>query len=402
MSRREFGLRKKPRAPTVLDLLHRSSNNRRNRIKQADFIAKPISTPATVPRLLSSNTFTTNTLLVKLDTPPTITSTDSTNVEQPTSSGSDPTSTPATIPRLRSSNTFTTNTLLLELDTTPPITSTDSTNVEQPTSSGPDPISTPATVLRLLNNNTFTTNTLLVELDTTPTITSTDSTNVEPPTSSGPGPILAHFDNVSTTSVDDTITTNTQLITHDTTPTFTVTDPTFTTVELASSSFLDPIPANFNNVSTTTDDETTILTPIEFGIDISPETNMNSFQASTLDPTISVTEPIPSTTPTLFETFPLTVPATNNKNWTNMDSFIPSYNVSENVNVTNTILEPGLKTDLLLNKTVENNPENFFTFVRNFLTKFKILLLVATLIRPHITLETCHALRAALGIVLAG
>jgi hypothetical protein len=106
---------------------------------------------------------------------------------------------------------------------------------------------------------------------------------------------------------------------------------------------------------------------------------MNSFQTSTLDPTISVTEPIPSTTPLLFETFPLTVPATSDKNWTNMDSYIPTYNVSENVNVTNTILEPGLKTDLLLNKTVENDenkPENFFTFVRNFIRKCKILLLV--------------------------
>jgi hypothetical protein len=233
-------------------------------MKQANFIAKPISTPATVPLLLSNNTFTTNTLLV-------------------------------------------------ELDTTPTITSTDSTNVEQPTSSGPDPISNPATIPRLLSSNTFTTDTLLVELDTTPTITSTDSTNVEQPTSSGPNPILAHFDNVSTTSVDDTITTNTQLITHDTTPTFTATEPTFTTVELASSSFLDPIPANFNNVSTTTNDETTILTPIEFDIDILPETNMNFFQTSTLDPTISVTDPVPSTTPLLFETFPLTVPATSKK-----------------------------------------------------------------------------------------
>jgi hypothetical protein len=273
----------------VLDLLQRSSNNRRNRLKEADFVAKSTSTLATVPRLLSSNTFTTNTLLM--------------------------------------------------------------------------------------------------ELDTTPTITSTDSTNVELTS--------------STTSVDNSITTNTQLITHDTTSTFTTTDPTFTTLELASSSFLDPIPADFSNVSTTTDDETTILTPIEFGIDILPETNMNSFQTSTLNPTISVTEPIPSTTPTLFETFPLTVPTTSNKNWTNMDSFIPLYNVSENANVTNTTLEPSLKTDLLLNKTVEND-KNFFTFVRNFLTKCKILLLVATLIRPNITLETRLRLRAALGIVLAG
>jgi hypothetical protein len=88
-----------------------------------------------------------------------------------------------------------------------------------------------------------------------------------------------------------------------------------------------------------------------------------------------------------------------------MDSYIPSYNVSENVNVTNTILEPGLKTDLILNKTVENDenkPENFFTFVRNFIRKCKILLLVATLIRPNIMLETRLALRGAVGIVLSG
>ncbi len=52
MSRREFGLRKKPRTPTVLDLLHRSSNNRRNRLKNVNFDAKPISTPATDSRLL--------------------------------------------------------------------------------------------------------------------------------------------------------------------------------------------------------------------------------------------------------------------------------------------------------------------------------------------------------------
>jgi hypothetical protein len=67
-------------------------------------------------------------------------------------------------------------------------------------------------------------------------------------------------------------------------------------------------------------------------------------------------------------------------------------------------LEPSLKTELILNKTVEKDegkPENFFTFVQNFITKCKILLLVATLIRPNITLETRLALRGAVGIVLS-
>jgi hypothetical protein len=140
-------------------------------------------------------------------------------------------------------------------------------------------------------------------------------------------------------------------------------------------------------------------------IEIFPEMNINSFQTTTLDPTISVTEPIPSTTPPLFETFPFTVPATSDKNWTNMESYIPLYNVSEKVDATNTTLDPVLKTELILNKTVEKDEdklENFFTFVQNFITKCKILLLVVTLIRPNITLETRLALRGAVGNVLSG
>jgi hypothetical protein len=320
MSRREFGLRKKPRTPTVLDLLHRSSNNRRNRLKKISLDPKPISTPATDFPLLNSTTFTNNAQLIELDTTPTITSTDSTNNDPPTSSVPDPTSTPTTVPRQLSSTTFTSNTLLLELDTTPTITSTDSTYVEQSTSSVPNPISTPATIPRLLNNNTFKIDTLLVDLDTTPTITSTASTNTELPTFAGPELILAHIDNVFTTFVNDTITTHTQLITHDTTPTFTVTDPAFTTVELTSSFPPDFIPATFNNVSTST---------------------------------------VPSTTPLLIETSPLTVPATSKKNWTNMDSSLSSYNDSENANVTDTI-------------------------------------------HPRISLETRLALQGALGIVFSG
>jgi hypothetical protein len=159
-----------------------------------------------------------------------------------------------------------------------------------------------------------------VDLDTTPTITPTASTNTELPTFAEPDLILAHIDHVSTTSVNDTITTHTQLITHDTTPTFTVTDPAFTTVKLTSSSPPDFIPATFTNVSTST---------------------------------------VPSTTPLLIETFPLTVPATSNKNWTNMDTSLSSYNDSENANVTDTI-------------------------------------------HPRISLETRLALQGALGIVFSG
>jgi hypothetical protein len=320
MSRREFGLRKKPRTPTVLDLLHRSSNNRRNRLKNISLDPKPISTPATDFPLLNSTTFTNNAQLIELDTTPAIPSTDSTNNDPPTSSVPDPTSIPTTVPRQLSSTTFTSNTLLLDLDTTPTITSTDSAYVEQSTSSVLNPISPPATIPRLQNNNTFKINTLLVDLDTTPTITPTASTNTELPTFAEPDLILAHIDHVSTTSVNDTITTHTQLITHDTTPTFTVTDPAFTTVELTSSSPPDFIPATFTNVSTST---------------------------------------VPSTTPLLIETFPLTVPATSNKNWTNMDTSLSSYNDSENANVTDTI-------------------------------------------HPRISLETRLALQGALGIVFSG
>jgi hypothetical protein len=276
-------------------------------------------------------------------------------------------------------------------------------NAEFPTK----PISTPATIPHLLSTESFTTNTQLIEHDTTPTFTSTDptTTKVELASSSNPDPIPANFNNVSTTSDEDTFTTNTQLIKHDTTPTFTSTDPTSTKVELASSSNLDPIPASFNNVSTTSDDETTTITPAEFDIESLPEMNMNSVQTTTLDPTISVTDPIPSTTPPLFETFPLTVPETSNKNWTNVDSHIPLHNFSGKVDAVNTTLVPVLKADLILNKTLEkvpDKPENFFTFVQNFITKCKILLLIATLIRPNITLETRLALRGAVGIILSG
>ncbi len=48
MSRREFGLRKKPRMPTVLDLLHRSSNNRRNRHLPEYPISRTISRTSSI------------------------------------------------------------------------------------------------------------------------------------------------------------------------------------------------------------------------------------------------------------------------------------------------------------------------------------------------------------------